>query len=279
MKILIFLFGLWATLEGFCCLRELEGEMLYRRDRFAWTVSGQGIDVLSELTWRDLNIVGARVGAQAQLKNCTPCLLKVEGMAGWLINGKEQDSDFSESGRQQEFSRSLSGVNGYLFSVSASGGYVISNDPCCRQLLILSLGVAGRSLYLRSFDGVDELFSPAPFPEGLNATYRADWITAYFEVEGRTKVSPCLFLRSFLQIHGGGYFGYGHWVLRDLHFYHEAPGFGVVTTLQALFRVAPRWRLTATLRFEYWRTALGSANFNGAEWKSAGIEVGSLYRF
>lgn len=84
----------------------------YRNDSLQWSIAdpGNAIDILSELSWRKLRM--ATVGADARYQNSTPFVWLAQLDYGYTTQGRVQDSDYWQSGRQQEFSRSTGSAHG-----------------------------------------------------------------------------------------------------------------------------------------------------------------------
>ena len=83
----------------------------YRRDEFRWNKAGLGgqPNILSELTWEDLDIATVNLGATLYTKE--NWLVNFDFLYGEIYDGKNQDSDYFGNNRTQEFSRSNNGAD------------------------------------------------------------------------------------------------------------------------------------------------------------------------
>jgi len=156
----------------------------YRQDEFDWNIAGttEGTDpnILSELTWEDLVIHQVSLGART---------LTIKGFFlrgtfdyGWIVDGENQDSDYSEDDRQDAFSRSNNQSDkGNTLDFSVGAGYAITFGTDYFSLA----PVAGYSYHrqeLTMTDGCQTLPDSGPFP-GLDSTYKATWQGPWIGVE------------------------------------------------------------------------------------------------
>jgi len=160
----------------------------YREDKFDWNIagdsSGNNPNILSELTWDDLQIF--QVGVRARTVIGRGFYLRGIFNYGWIFDGDNQDSDFSGDDRTLEWSRSNNNADdGNVLDASLGIGYQLrlSKDKCKVTPLV---GFSYHEQNLRLTDGVQTLSEPAlaspgvtppplgPFA-GLDSKYEADW--------------------------------------------------------------------------------------------------------
>ena len=238
---------------------DVGGTVGYRRDHFRWSIGIDGIDILSELTWRDLNIVEARGEASLTIWECWR--LWGEGAYGVILGGEGQDSDYWQSGRLDEFSRSLSEADGYVTHLIGGLGYRGSSSPFSAWGLMPLTGVAFDQIDLRDHAAIQVLYQgwmvDWPFEDqGTSGKYRADWLTWFMGLQGRWRPIPLVRILANLRGHVGIYRGYGNWVMRDDfdHFKHRAAAWAVVGDGKILFHCIPHGYIHLTAGAEYWAT-------------------------
>ncbi|MEJ2314994.1 MAG: hypothetical protein P8Y85_09600 [Nitrospirota bacterium] len=103
----------------------------YRTDDFDWNIASditgtQTPNILSELTWSDLNIFQVEAGVKAHVER-----VYARGSLdyGWILDGDNQDSDYLGDNRTLEFSRSNNDAgDGNVFDASVGIGYKIIDN-------------------------------------------------------------------------------------------------------------------------------------------------------
>jgi Protochlamydia outer membrane protein len=261
-----------ARLSAYFCF-DVDGEVGYRRDHLRWSISGGGADILSELTYRNLDTIEARGLAEARLL-CW--LVRLRGATGYLFSGTDQDDDFRFSGRQDQFGYSTSRLRGMTNDVAFDIGRCRSLGPLA---LIVRWGVAWDHIYLNAFDGFNRLIDPPrSFGDRVDSTYHMHWVTSYNSLELRLAL-PANRLRLEGALHYGAFIGRGNWRLRDFHFDQVAPAFGLA--LQGSWRhhlCGPLWTV-ACLGGSYWTTSGygfhdGDRRLRRARWSSIHTSLG-----
>lgn len=291
----------------------------YRRDDLDWSIAGrlfnrsQGIDVnvnvLSELTWRDLDIF--QVGFSNETLFADHYFFRFSFSHGTIYDGKNQDSDYKGNDRTEEWSRSNNSADeGEVRDMSVATGYRLE---FLRKKISLTplLGYSYHQQNLVMTDGFQTVSEPDPalelFPPdvgpfvGLNSSYDARWRGPWLGVDARyalllSRPSLTMTFGLGLEYHWVDYSASANWNLRtDLahpeSFEHEAAGTGVV--------VAAKWRcqfpfdLGLNLHFNYqdWSTKAGTdrvytssgvvpeTRLNEVNWTSKSVLVGVDYTF
>ena len=261
-----------------------------RRERFAWEWrfdTGYRVDqlnwnkahpsgspnVLSELTWEDLEIFQLRFGLSALFFQN----LKVKGTFayGFIFDGQNQDSDYLGDDRTQEFSRSNNATDsGETLDASIGVSYVFSflTDKIAVTPLI---GYSYHLQYLSITDGVQTLETPGitpplgPFP-GLDSNYDARWQGFWFGLDTAFRIfrrDGVTLAHEFIlggEYHwDADYYGVGNWNLRsDLEhpksFEHRADGQGYILTGEYRFYLTRKWSLNLNGNYQKWDTDPGS---------------------
>lgn len=209
----------------------------YRYDNLKWSIAGSNgsPNILSELNWKDLQM--AQVFGQ--IKIALGCVyFKVKGDYANIFHGKNQDSDYLESGRQFEFSRSYAKTNGSAFDIL--GGVGVRFPFFCERLYLIPVGgYSDSEIDLHDRNGVQKIsyFAPelvGPFA-GLHSKYKAKWFGPWAGLDMEWRWYSCnLRILSSFEYHWADYRGRGHWNLRDdfagdIH--HRSCGYGVVGML------------------------------------------------
>lgn len=186
-----------------------------------WDIADGGISTLSELKWRNLKILQLGLSSQVLFPNDFMIIGDIK--VGKILGGESQDSDYNFSGRQGEWSRSLTKVKGHSFDVSIGVGRRFTASPTLEITPLI--GLEYNSLTLKDYDarqvvsgtylqgGVE---SPPVgwFRKGLVATYKPQTYGAWLGTQGTYHVSSRLSLSGLAKIHFTRYEGRGNWILR-----------------------------------------------------------------
>lgn len=251
----------------------------FRRDSLDWNIAGtnNSPNVLSELTWRDLNIFqlkGELAGA-----NVEGTYFRASFDYGWVLSGENQDSDYAGDDRSLEFSRSINGVDGSTVwdaSVGMGKEFFFGHKKLHR--LIPQAGFSYHSQNLRMTDGnqvlwnqdnallLDPDFLPQPLGPipGLRSSYDATWSGPWIGVDTLWDLRESGNVRLRLEAHWAWYSAEANWNLRSdfdhpVSFEHEADGRGFL--LDLAWHGAPmrdRWVWGANLSFQRWTTDVGT---------------------
>jgi hypothetical protein len=264
----------------------------YRLDSLDWNIagwntdsgtpgqqrSGEYVNVLSELTWSDLQIgqVGLRLTAEERRYQLAGYVAY-----GEIYSGDNQDSDFDYNNRQGEFSRSNNGVFGDTLDASISLGYRYDvkwgKDSVLHVMPRLgaaihqqNLGMKNgyQTLYVPYAEGLSVPQAGVPDPSavgpltGLNSSYDAEWNTTWLGLDVWRAFTPKLTLGLNLEIHRGDYSAKANWNLRTtlahpVSFAHWADGHGVVVGLNGQYTITGPLYLSFGLQYGQWTTDPG----------------------
>lgn len=261
----------------------------YREDRFRWSISAPGgnPDVLSELTWKDLcsyNLMGT---GKISIYSITA---RFKGDYGKIYHGQNRDSDYLESGRKQEYSRSINDAGkGEVFDLSAAIGF--QTTWFCQMLKIIPLaGWSHHELHLRQFHGRQTIdFDGEPGKiSNLHSNYRAKWDGPWVGGDLFCYLGSWTLYGTF-EYHWAHYKGQGHWNLRwDFlkDFRQKAHATGTFYTLGTQYQFDCGWLIGLEgnfLRMNTWHGmdyiysifGKGATPFNGAKWRSYSV-LGTL---
>ena len=267
----------------------------------AGDTSGQNPNILSELTWKDLWSYQIGTKAQAVFNKH----IRVEGSYdyAWIMDGKNQDSDYLGDDRTLEFSRSLNSTDddnlmdfsvglGWQFRIGAVKDWedILTNDLWCALLA----GYSYHEQNLRITNGYQD-FPPTGAFSGLNSTYQTKWRGPWTGIEffgQREKFKGY----SRLEYHWADYDAEGNWNLRDdfahpVSFAHGAKGGGINIAFGGKYIVNDSWAVGLDGNLEFWETkdgrdrtyfADGSSSdtkFNEVKWRSYGLMLSATYLF
>lgn len=274
----------------------------YRRDDLNWniagTTAGTGPNVLSELTWEDIEIFQIQTNAQATFGR----RVRLEGSIGygWIYNGDNQDSDYVFDNRQGEFSRSHSDTDGdnvFDWSLGAGWQFNLGDEA---ELLVddLALVVLGgwshNEQNLRDINGFQIIPATGSFA-GLNSTYQARWDGPWLGIELTGRKYKFSFFGRF-EYHWPQYDAEADWNLRDdfqhpVSFTHDADGEGTKATLGIAYDLDKRWSIflqtdvvamdtnAGTDRTYFSDGSTGDTRLNNVNWDSFAVTVGALLRY
>jgi hypothetical protein len=286
----------------------------YRVDKLAWSVAGNVIgtspNVISELTWRDLEIypVGATANILAERPGAAQFAYGRGRLDyGWINDGENRDADFSGDNRTREWSRSISDAgDGNVYDLSIGGG------PGFRLLagrltVIPLLGYSYHRQNLTMQNGIQTLSdrsnAPAgsvPMPigpfVGLDSAYEAEWRGPWAGIDLHWQPLQRLTLSGGSEFHWADYHADARWNLRPdlaqpVSFSHAADGKGVLVSLGLDFEVTTAWLLGFEARYQHWETGHGrdrlffanggtfATRLNEVTWESAAWMVEVRHRF
>jgi hypothetical protein len=287
----------------------------YRADDFDWNIagdiSGNNPNILSELTWNDLEILQLELGlAKIFPYRFVGFVLKGEIAYGFIFDGENQDSDYFGDNRTGEFSRSNNSTeDGNTSDVSIGVGF---NPPVLSvpisSVWNFSLGttfpIFGFSFHSQNLtitEGFQTIPPLGPFP-GLNSSYDAEWYGPWVGFELNAKIykrdvtSPAHEFFFGIEYHWADYYAEANWNLRtDLahpkSFEHEADGSGRVLSAGYNYFFNPQWSLNFIYKKQKWETDPGidrvffadgteaATRLNEVNWKSSAIMVGVTRSF
>jgi hypothetical protein len=275
----------------------------YRVDDLSWNIAGNTYggnpNVLSELTWSDLETLQATVSGRALVNDW----LYLRGSLGygWTFSGGNLDSDFLGNNRTQEYSRSSNSADGGRVLDGAIGlGYQFSFlSGRFRLSPLLGYSYSAQELTLK--DGVQVIATPGWTPpagpiQGLDSTYDASWLGPWLGIDLSFAITERVTLFGGFEYHWATFDAEGNLNLRkDLahpkSFEHDADGKGFLITLSAEYLLSGPWSLNIAFNYQKWSTdpgldrlyyANGSAavtRLNEVEWDSYALMLGLVYRF
>ncbi|MCK4839370.1 MAG: hypothetical protein KAS94_11260 [Desulfobulbaceae bacterium] len=295
---------------------DLELNVGSRVDQLDWNIAGNiygdNPNIISELTWEDLEITEITTkGRIIMFNNHAPFGGTVRGSIsyGEIQAGTNQDSDFGLDDRTDEFSRSNNQADeGEVWDLTLGGGLVFKTPN--RKLIISPLiGGSYHSQDLTIHDGyqtvsLDNPFSsdPADNPPpvgpiaGLASTYDAEWRSGWVGVDLEFQPSPSFELHGSLELHSAEFEAVANWNLRsDFNHpksfkHHSTEAAGVVAGFGTKFGTS-KLLLNLDLHYQKWRAedgidktyfsdgSIGITRVNEVNWESFSLSAGLTIRF
>jgi hypothetical protein len=274
----------------------------YRKDKLVWNIAniGGAPNILSELTWEDIEIATLNFGASYELTN--DWLLNFDAVYGRIFNGDNQDSDYLGNNRTQEFSRSNnSAEDGDVYDISLSAAYTLNVNKSVE--FQPEIGISYHAQNFMMTDGYQTVSEfgftnpVGPF-SGLNSTYDATWFGPWVGVNTLIKPSEELTFNFGVEYHYVSYDATANWNLRSdfAHpesFTHEADGYGWVTRFEGIYKYSPQLSFDLALNYQEWiankngkdttyfsdGTVVDDIPFNEAKWRTYGLSIGVNYDF
>lgn len=213
----------------------------YRQDDLKWSIAApfNQPNILSELEWTNLQI--PEVSALFKTSFCNYLYFRAYADYGWIVNGKNRDSDYHGCNRTIEWSRSINKADkGHVWDASIAAGWTF--PFWCEQVWfnpIIGYSLHHQDLHMLKGNQVIWTEDPSfigPF-SGLNSTYNAHWkgFWAGFDMDYYLDCPYDIALRGTFEYHWNTqYHADGHWNLRREFcndFHHQAKGYGVIAGL------------------------------------------------
>jgi hypothetical protein len=281
----------------------------YRKDNLDWNIAGDingnNPNILSELTWSDVDIFQLKGGIRSTISEVF--YLRGSLGYGWVFDGENQDSDYSGDNRTLEWSRSNNSTdNGNVVDGTLGVGYQFK-VAADRLKFIPLLGYSYSRQFYNITDGVQTVSEPAlappgstplplgPFP-GLNSTYEAEWWGPWVGLDLLFDVSEKVTLFGGVEYHWANYNGEADWNLRSdfahpKSFEHDSDGTGILVSVGGEVHLSKPWYLSLNINYQDWSTDPGldrlffsdgsttETRLNEVNWDSFAILLGLTYRF
>jgi len=268
----------------------------YREDNLDWNIAGGGVNVLSELSWKNLAIAQVQVAAKINIKN--DWRIRADLGYGTIMSGANQDSDYSGNNRTLEFSRSNNKAGGDVVDASVSIGKTLRLlDQTVGKFIYItpSLGLSVHQQNLTMTEGAQTIPAVGPIA-GLDSSYDTQWQGPWAGIEALIETGGNLSLTASAEYHVADYSAKANWNLRDdlahpVSFKHTAKGQGIVGSVGASYPVARNWTMNLTLKYHQWSTRAGSdlvyfsdgsvgyARLNTDNWESTAYNLEIVHQF
>ena len=292
-----------AGKSGSRVLARIYAGVNYRIDALDWNIAGNKNgthpNILSELTWEDLNIYELSLGFSSLVKHTV--YFKAYMNYGRIFSGENQDSDYDSDNRQDEWSRSNNSADdGSTIDVSLGAGVVL---PIVRDTFTLMpmVGFSYHRQDLAMTDGYQTIPPAGPFPD-LDSTYEAEWrgpwvgLDLHLETDTGWKALQGVYLFAGFEYHWAIYDAKADWNLRDdfehpVSFEHEADGSGVRIAAGLGASLTERWSLEVGCSQQEWLAedgtdrvffsdgTYGETRLNEVNWESRAVGLMIRYQF
>jgi hypothetical protein len=295
----IFLFG---TSPLFAKENYINTSLGLAKEEFTWNIAGditgQNPNIVSELTWRDLDIL--QISLDVKQKNKWGWVGVLNARYGSILDGEAQDSDYNGDNRTDEYSRSISKADdGSVTFVSLGFGWDFELYQR-RHVFTPLLGYAYFRQQLSMTDGVQTITSPQAAPlgpiDGLNNKYRAKWRGPLAGFDYFFKISDPLLLFFDARYYYLDYEAEGEWNLRPdfeqpRSFEHSADGDGYKLGVSLEYRILPSALFTLGYQYQKFKAHDGIdtlyrtdgtrplAKLNEVKWKSSVVTIGIKKEF
>ena len=275
----------------------------YRIDDIDWSIAGYSdgeyINILSELTWSDIEIYQVNMNAHICVGSQDPAragaYFRGHVGYGWIVQGENQDSDYDGNDRTLEWSRSNNNSDdGDVKDVSLGIGLCFKRmgDRLALKPLV---GYSYHEQNLTATDGFQTIPPLGPFP-GLDSTYEIQWKGPWIGADLDFAVNRNFLLAILLEYHWAHYEAEADWNLRtDLahpkSFEHTADGNGVVLSFSLGYSFSKNWSADLQMDYQKWDTengthrvffadgSTGTTRLNGVNLESFAYMLRVTYRF
>lgn len=260
---------------------ELAPALGYRLDDLNWTIGGQPgssvPNILSELIWSDMNIAQVELAGRALWQDRLYVRASV-GM-GDILSGDNQDSDYEQDNRVDEFSRSNNKADGDVMDYSVGIGHQFRfTDEDVEKVFLFTPIFLGYSWHYQNLvmkdgfqtvagcAGCDTPLQPGSLGsfDGLNSTYDTEWEGVWYGVDMELMVNDRFFFHVTLEKHEDiDYYAEANWNLRDafahpVSFVHRADGQGDVWKAGLTYRWTDRWEFSGEVKRSSFSTGRGT---------------------
>ncbi|MFA5516908.1 MAG: hypothetical protein WDA20_11540 [Desulfuromonadales bacterium] len=271
----------------------------YRQDEVDFNISGGagGPNILSELTWGDLEIWQVGVAGRLRFKpHRFPVggLVRLNGEFGVIDKGENQDSDYDGNNRTQEFSRSNNKADGEVYDFSLGFGPEFSLRSARLHIAPL-IGYAVHAQNLNVTDGYQTIPEMGSF-SGLDSSYDTLWYGFWTGLESRWRPFAKLVVDGGIELHLVDFKATANWNLREdfahpKSFEHWASGEGVQGKLGIAYETEGPWTMRLEYLYRRWQAddgldrvyfadgTIGETALNEVNWRSQSLSLGVIYRF
>jgi hypothetical protein len=242
----------------------------YRVDRLDWNIAGNSAgtnpNVLSELTWKELEIYQITGGIRVSIND--GFYMRGSLGYGWIYSGTNQDSDFLGDDRTQEYSRSINAAGGgNVLDASLGVGYQFKLFSGGLRLIPL-VGYSYDKQNLVISDGFQTIATPGLSPpygpiQGLDSSYDTRWLGPWLGLDMLFSATEKVTLLATFEYHWSDYKGEANWNLRSdfahpKSFEHDAFGRGFLISLGAEYALPGQWALGLSANYQKWKTDPGT---------------------
>ena len=268
----------------------------YRKDNLHWSIADTGVNIASEVNFRQTVIAQLRAAAKINLGH--NWLVRGVYSTGAVKSGNNQDSDYAGNNHTQEFSRSDNKTGGAVRDLSIGFGRKICLLNIASEGVMYITPLAGLSIHQQNlimYDGRQTIQANGVFPE-LHNSYDTQWKGSWLGMDATLNLGKSFSLNATVEYHRVNYTAEANWNLRNdlahpVSFTHVAKGHGLLISAGTSYRFSRNFLLNATLEQQKWNTdsgydqthfSYGATNFyplNPVSWDSTLFSLGAIYQF
>jgi hypothetical protein len=229
----------------------------YQSANFSWSIAGnlqgEGPNILSELTWK--NVSGPAASMGLQWNAWKQWVIYADVSYASITSGRATDTDYASDDRSDpSFSASLKSNKGQSSAIRAGFGYYMIDKKKTRLLVLGGYGVHRQHLRLME-DGGDPL-------QPLNSTYQPKWKGPFAGVNATIAVAGGWETGATLFYHQVNYSADANWNLVEdfmhpLSFRHTAKGYGLEAGLHLQRKLNSVLGLRVQANYFQWSTGYG----------------------
>ncbi len=275
----------------------------YRTDDLNWniagTITGTNPNIISELTWSDLQ--SYQIQGRGEVVLLEQIVLEGSGAYARIFSGDNQDSDYDGADRTDEFSRSNNAADvGTMNDFSGGLGYRVNIEkyfdifPVEKLSVTPLVGYSYNAQNLRMQDGFSTIPATGAFG-GLNSKYETEWKGPWLGAQVSAKAEKLTGSFRF-EYHFLNFSADADWNLRSdfehpISFEHDADGSGFVISTQLGYELTENWQLSFKVDYHNYETERGTIVFhlagvgdhsqmlNVVNWYSYAVSAGLKYSF
>jgi hypothetical protein len=268
----------------------------YRKDDLSWSIADGGINIASEVEWKDTVIAQLRAAGKVNLGS--GWLVRGIYSTGAVKSGTNRDSDYAASDRTQEYSRSDNKSGGSVRDISVGLGrrFTLFDFESGAAFSVVPLvGLSIHQQTLTMYDGQQTIPANGAIA-GLNNSYAAQWKGSWFGLDAMLGIGERFSLNATVEHHRVDYTAEADWNLRNdlahpVSFRHVAKGRGTLASAGVTYRFTRNFLMSLSAERQKWNTWSGydQTNFsfggtsyytlNPVSWDSRAYLLTAVYQF
>ncbi len=227
------------------------------REQFKWSIAGTpgGTDpnIYSELIWKDLQGLVARLGLNISLDE--RFVVQVAWSECFITSGKVTDTDYQQDNRNYvSFYGLFDSDEGSVRSANGLVGYRFYSKLRNNFTFYLGYSAEQQNLYLLDHSGI--------YDADLRSSYRTMWRGPLIKLEAEVSLSRKLGISPAISYHQLSYHAKGNWNLisefeHPVSYRHHANGYGTDVSCLMNYKLSNRWKLFAVGEHRYRETGKG----------------------
>ena len=268
----------------------------YRVDNLQWNIAGNVYgtypNILSELTWTDLNIYQLDGFVKTDLED--GCFFYGNLKFGIITSGQNQDSDYNKNNRTNEYSRSNNDANGdNTLDLSGAFGFNLIQTPTLTISPMIGYSYNQQNLVITN--GYQTIPATGSF-SGLHSTYKTEWFGLWVGINLEKALGSKFKLYNAVEYHWVDYEATANWNLRDdlqhpVSFKHTADGTGYTLSTGIDYLYKDYTTIRFKISYLDWKTDFGidttyfvngsidQTQLNEVKWDSTTFSIAIIKNF